>query len=342
MRSFAVASLLLLPSLASAAPPAEAEPAGQAAYRRFAEARRGECVGPPGRLDTPLELTVKGRRYRLDGHRLVELARDDDDVLRIGVLSATKDDREETRAAIRELMRRLVASGIDVLLVNGDLAGHEVDAAESLLPALAESGVLTVLSAGNADSCGSFNQALERARVAAPHLVNGNWVRQLELDDGTLFTLPGYFDRRFAHTAGAARYDAADLETLGALLTEGPAPKVLVSHGPPKMVGPHGLDLTLDGGHVGDEGMTELIEEARVSFGIFGHILEAGGRGSDLGGHAARKPGAWYPSLFVNAGSANPDPWPMLDGKTSYGMAMLVKVRPSSARFEVFRLAAPR
>jgi Icc-related predicted phosphoesterase len=269
----------------------------------------------------------------------VQLDKDKDKRLRIAVISATKDDREETLAAIERLFAKVKKNKVDVLVVNGDLASQEINPDETLFPKLASLGVLTVVTIGNTESCGLFNQAATAQFEKTRHFINGNWVRQIELDDGVLYTLPGYYDRRFAHTGGAEKYKEADVFALKSMINEGPGPKILVSHGPPKMKGRHGIDIVTDGDHVGDEHMTELLKVTKVPFGIFGHILEAGGRGSDLTGRRRVKPGKWSKQLYVNAGTANPDPWPLLDGKTSYGMALWVEIEPKRARYRVFRLA---
>lgn len=311
-------------------------------YAKFASARSGECVGKVGNLDKPIEIASGGHRYRLEGHRLVQLDQDKDKLLRIAVLSATKDDREETLAAIDALYAKIKAKGVDVLVVNGDLASAEINPDEDLFPKLAGLGVLTVVSIGNTESCGLFNQAATAVFEKTPNFINGNWVRQIELDDGVLYTLPGYYDRAFAHTGGAEKYKDKDLEALKAMLKAGPGPKILVSHGPPKMKGKFGLDIVTGGDHVGDPRMTEILKVADVPFGIFGHILEAGGRGTDLDGKKRIKPGQWAKQLYVNAGTANPDPWQMLDGSTGYGMGLWVEIDGKRARYEVFRLPEPK
>lgn len=339
--------LIAVPLVAEAAPPAptpvSAKPAKPAPvvdpWAAFAEARRGECVGPPGTLATPIDITAGARRYRLEGHRLVELGDDADHTLRIGVLSAIKDDREPTLAALATLRGRLEKAGIDVLVVNGDLATTLFEA-QKVLAALAASPVLVVVTIGNTESCGAFNQAAEEVFAAHRHVLNGNWVRRLELDDGTLLTLPGYFDRKFTHTGGAARYDEADLEILHDLAKGAPGPLALVSHGPPHGTGKKAIDVVTDGSNVGDPAMTALMKDSGIGFGLFGHILEAGGRGTD----AASKPvaaGKWSPTLWVNAGSANTDPWSMLDGSTGHGMALRVELEPARARYTVEKLNAP-
>lgn len=309
------------------------------AWAAFAEERSGECIGPPGKLSRPIPIEAGRHRYRLDGHRLVQLSTDQDDVLRVGVLSAIKDERDATMAAVKRVIARLKKRRIELLVVNGDIAEASVNADEIIFPTLAESGVLTVVHVGNTETCGWFNQSATRAFRRHRNLINGNWVRQLELDDGVLYTLPGYHDRRFTHTAGAAIYKPDDVEQLGKLLKTGPGPKVLVAHGPPRMKGKRGIDIATDAGHVGDPAVTQLIKVHRIRFGLFGHILEAGGRASDLAGQRRRKPNRWYPNLYVNAGTVNPDPWPMLDGKTSYGMGLYVEIKDKKARYSVIRLS---
>lgn len=338
-----VLALTAFVALAQPAPaPADASPEkGWAAYQAFADARRGDCVPKSGDMDAPLEFEVAGHQYRLRGSRLEQLDRDKNKVLRIGVISAMKDDREETLKAIGTLIKKLKKLKMDVLVVNGDIAEANVNIDEKLFPALADSGVLTIVHVGNTETCGYFNQAATKIFEKRRNLINGNWVRQIALDDGAIYTLPGYHDRRFVHTGGAATYDKDDLYDLRRMIRAGPGPKVLVAHGPPKMSGKRGIDRATGAGHVGDPAITDLIEGAEVKVGIFGHILEAGGLASDLKGKRRRKPKKWTKSLYVNAGSASPDPWGLLDGKTSYGMGMLVTVKGNKAKYQVLRLPAP-
>ncbi|MCA9551474.1 MAG: metallophosphoesterase, partial [Myxococcales bacterium] len=319
----------------------EAAADGWAAYQKFAEARSGECVGPEGTLETPLDIEVAGHRYQLLGDRLKQVDTDKDKALRIGVISATKDDREETLAAIASLIAQLKAKKIDLLLVNGDIASHEINVDEKLFPALADSGVLTLVFVGNTESCGYFNQAATKVFETNRNLINGNWVRQLELEDGVVYTLPGYHDRRFVHTGGAGHYNEDDVYAMRRRVKAGPGPKIVVSHGPPMMKGPAAIDIATGAGHVGDPQITDILKVGKVPFGIFGHILEAGGRASDLTGAKGRKPKKWAKSLYVNAGSANPDPWTMLNKRLSYGMALFVEVQGDKARYEVLRLPEP-
>jgi Icc-related predicted phosphoesterase len=288
-----------------------------------------------------MEISIGAHRYRLEGHRLKESTSDADGALKIGVLSATKDDRDATLAAIRSMIARFEKKGVDVIIANGDLASDEFEM-EAVFPVLAEAKVLVILLIGNTESCGSFNKIAGETFAKHSHVINGNWVRRFDLDDSTLITVPGYYDRKFTHTGGASTYDPEDLVVLEKLIRDAPEPRVLVSHGPPRMKGKAGVDVVSDGTNVGDPAMTELVKNEKLRFGIFGHILEAGGRGSDLTGAKRLAQKAWHPELYVNAGTLNPDPWTMLDGTTSYGIAMYLEIEAKRARYEVERLPQPK
>jgi Icc-related predicted phosphoesterase len=310
-------------------------------WDRFAEERSGNCLGPAGDLDKPLEIAAGKHSYRLYGHRLVQLDQDRDKILRIGVISAVKDDRPETLQAVKHMIALLKRKKIDVVVANGDLATDEFQM-ETVFPALADAGVLVIATTGNTESCGSFNKIATDTFKSHPNFINGNWVRRIELDDATLLTVPGYYDRRFVHTGGASVYNTEDLNVLERMSKNLSAPIVLVSHGPPKMSGKQAIDVATDVGNVGDPGLLELIKDLKIPFGIFGHILEAGGRATDLSGKKVLKPKKWAKELYANAGTLNPDPWKMLDGKSSYGIALYVEVEKKRARFEVLRMPKPR
>jgi Icc-related predicted phosphoesterase len=330
MRAWILASLLV-PSIASAEEPTVPD------WKAFAEARNGECVGGKGKLAAPIAINVGAHEYQLHGHRLVQVDNDKDDVLRIGVISATKDEREETLDAIKKILGQLEKKKIEILIVNGDVGSTDFNMEEALMPAIAAAGVLVVVHTGNTESCGQFNKAAQAVFADHKNFINGNWVRQIELDDAVLFTLPGYHDRRFVHTGSAAKYDQADIDVLEQMMGEVTATKLLVAHGPPKQSGDKAIDLATGAGNVGDPMMTELLKRTNTSFGIFGHILEAGGRGTDLSGKEAKAQKKLWPALYVNAGTVNPDPWPMLDGKTSHGMGLYFEIKGKQAMYEVLK-----
>lgn len=318
-----------------------ATPTADEAWDSFAEDRSGVCVGQAGDLAVPIEFEVGKIKYRLEGSKLVQTSPVAPEGLRVGVISATKDDRPATLGAIETLTAWMKTKSIDVLIANGDLATYELEM-EKVFAKLTASGVLVVALIGNTESCGSFNRVATKTFRKNRGFINGNWVRRLDIGGATLLTLPGYYDRRFAHTGGAAKYSQKHVAALVEMAEDPAGPIVLVSHGPPKMSGKRGIDIAQDVGHVGCEMMATFIEESKIKFGIFGHILEAGGRGSDALGKASRKTGTWHSSLFINAGTANTDPWGLLGGGTSYGMAAVFELNKGKARYEIERLPRPQ
>lgn len=324
----------MLPLLLLAAPPPSFPD-----WAAFAADRRNDCVGKAASLESPLEITAGPHKYRIEGHRLVQLDKDPDGALKVGVISALKDSRDETLAQLRDFAGKL--KDVDVLVVNGDVASNLFEM-QKVAAALGELPLLVLVVIGNTESCGWFNQATAEAAESHKNLVNGNWVRRLDLDDATLLTLPGYYDKRFTHTGGAARYKPEEMERMRDMLEGAQAPVVLVSHGPPKGAFDKAIDVADGAGNVGDPDITDMMLAAKIPFGIFGHILEAGGRATDVEGKVVRAAGKWHPSLIVNAGTANPDPWSMLDKSTSYGMALRVEIEKDRAKYAVINAPKPK
>ena len=115
---------------------------------------------------------------------------------------------------------------------------------------------------------------------------------------------------------------------------------VLISHGPPRSKGPRAIDRAFEAGNVGDPGLALIIADNDVRFGLFGHILEAGGQASkDLARGIWAKSGETHPRLYVNAGSASSTPWTMHDGQASTGLGMIVRFGPAGASYQVIKLA---
>jgi len=76
-----------------------------------------------------------------------------------------------------------------------------------------------------------------------------------------------------------------------------------------------------------------VLQQAKIQFGVFGHILESGGRATDLAGKKQVKPNTLSAELFVNPGPAFADPWPLNGGAVSHGMAALLTLRNGKAEW---------
>jgi hypothetical protein len=115
---------------------------------------------------------------------------------------------------------------------------------------------------------------------------------------------------------------------------------VLLSHGPPHQSGKQALDFVPGAGNVGDPALRALLKQAQIPFGLFGHILEAGGHATDLDGKPL-PPQRPFKSLYLDQGSVNPLPWKMNDGTTSYGLAAIFTLQGTQASYEMMRLPKP-
>src|SRR5947199_74522 len=73
-----------------------------------------------------------------------------------------------------------------------------------------------------------------------------------------------------------------------------------VQHGPPGQSGMAPLDVPEDRNDVGDPDLAIAIAEAKINFGVFGHILESGGRAKDLEGKKPVKRGQPASALYLN------------------------------------------
>ena len=164
-------------------------------------------------------------------------------------------------------------------------------------------------------------------------MINLDLVRRVEGDGFTLVSLPGYYDKHYIHESAGCLYKPEQVQDLLTLSRDPRGPVVLVSHGPPRQEGKAALDVTADGHNVGDAELASVMAQAKIPFGIFGHILEAGGRGTDLAGKAV-KPNTPSAELLVNPGPAFADPWQLNGGAVSHGMAAILTIRGGKGEWQ--------
>lgn len=311
-------------------------------WKAYMKANRYKCPGPLDTLAKPRNITLAGKPYRHSGYRLEVLERDDDTAVKLGVVSAIKDVSFGTKHNIKESLAWFEKEGVEWILANGDLALEEFDL-EEVIQILAEPGLPLLVVLGNSESVGSFARVFKTLQGRYPNLVNGVWVRQIVADDVEFWTVSGYHDKVFVYQGAGCRYDEADLKTLRTSLeASNGTPVTLVSHGPPRGRGSAALDWIADKQNVGDPLLAELISKKEIPFGIFGHILEAGGRAVGKGLTGSVPQGRSVASLYLNAGSLSADPWAMNDGSTSRGMALVVSIEAGKATYQVKRLTPPQ
>jgi hypothetical protein len=329
MRDAIVVLVLVLAGSAAAAE--------RPSWDEYVKANRFVCPGPFDTLKTPRKLVLGGKAYLHSGYRLEVQNPDADDAIVVGVLSAMKDGTAATRENVKAALAWFKARGVEWIIANGDLATEEEDL-EQVMRVLGGAGVPVLVFPGNNESRAAFSRVFQAVAPSAPNLVNGVLVRQIVADDLELWTVPGYYDKQYVYQGAGCSYGPSEADTvLAKLKPTGKAPVVLVSHGPPQGQGHAALDVIADGKNVGDHNLTRIIREAHIPFGIFGHILEAGGRavGADLSSPVAA--GTAVPALYVNAGSLSAEPWKMNDGTSSTGMAMLLSFAGGKASWELRR-----
>jgi hypothetical protein len=289
------------------------------------------CPPPSFTLDEPHEKAIAGTRWTVHGSTAVREGHWSGP-LAIGVLGAIKDASDATRDNLKKAKAAFDKARVDVVLANGDVAETaEIQDVAAMLGELFGDERPFFVHSGNSEWTGGFTEAFVELEQKHPAFLNLNLIRDVDVGGIHLLSLPGWSVKQFVK-AGGCRYGPDDVAALGeraaAIAARGEL-AVLTAHGPPR--GPDGrsLDRTHDFGNVGDESLAALLQQGTIRFGIFGHILEAGGRAtSDATTHKPlplpmKKPAS---SLFVNVGSASSMGIQMLDRRTSRGIAAIVVI----------------
>lgn len=260
----------------------------------------------------------------------------------LGLLAGIKDLEPETRAMLDIFIAGFEKADVDAIVIGGD-SSSEPDALDQILEYLGKATNRPLLVvAGNMERGAALNYAILKQRKAgALHMLNLDVIRRFDGDGVDVIGLGGYHDKAYLHLAGGCIYKEKDIDALERAAAAANDTVVLLTHGPPRQKGQQAIDYVPGADNVGDPHLNELIARAKISFGIHGHILEAAGRATDASGKLLpqKKP---HPSLFVNQGSANPLPWKLNDGTTSYGLAALLTVDGKKASYEIIRGAKPR
>ena len=308
------------------------------AFDKYQEESETVCVGNPEHAFAAAEswsaaghkFTVSGARAQVkrDGPDAASLARKGE--ARLGLLAAVKDFTPDTQANLKAFVEAFKRAGVSGIVVDGDSA-YGVDDQDTTLSEmftfLGAQGLPVYAVIGNSESRSSFNRGVLAAFRKHPNVINLDLVRRVDGDGFTLVSLPGYYDKRYIPESAGCLYKPEDVQALPALVKDATSPVVLVSHGPPRQHGKFALDATNDGHNVGDPELAAALLQAKINFGVFGHILESGGRATDASGKHQVKPNSAASELFINPGPAFADPWELNSGKVSHGMAAILTLR---------------
>jgi Icc-related predicted phosphoesterase len=315
-----------------------------AAFDQYQEQSETVCVGNPDHaFAAPDTWNAAGHQFVVAGGRAqvkrttTEAALSNHGEAKLGLLAAVKDFSPDTKSNLKAFVDAFKRAGVSGIIVDGDSA-YGVDDQDTTLSEmfsfLAEQGVPIYAVIGNSESRSSFNRAVLSAYRKHPTIINLDLVRRVEGDGFVLVSLPGYYDKRYIHESSGCHYKPEDAQALLGLAKDAPAPVVLVSHGPPRQSGRFALDATTDGQNVGDPELASVMQMAKINFGVFGHILESGGRATDLGGKKQVKPNSPVAELFVNPGPAFADPWQLNSGTVSHGMAAILTLRGGKGEWQ--------
>jgi Icc-related predicted phosphoesterase len=301
------------------------------------------CIGPVNKtIEKPLEMQIAGKTWVFEGYKArITKGADPRREIRLGVMSGTKDWAEETQANLKYFVEQFKAEAIEGLILGGDVAYEEEDL-RNIVKLLAEPGWPVLVVIGNNDSRGDFNRTVRKIVKKHPNLINMDMIRLVQGDGLDFISLPGYYDRKFTRGNSSCTYKEENVRELIPLSEETKNPIFLITHGPMKQEGPNAIDYAFEAGNVGDPVLTEVIKETKIKFAVMGHIIEAGGKATDLSGKKVIKPGEWAPQLFVNPGSAQSLPWNLHDGRTSHGMAAIMYIKGGKAKYKLLVPPLPK
>ena len=209
-----------------------------------------------------------------------------------------------------------------------------------MLSLLAETELPVLVVIGNRECKSTFNSALTTLQEDFPNIFNMDLVRRVALDNLSIISMPGYHDPEYVHCPwDKCIYYESDTLSLVDLANEAKGKSVLlISHGPPRQKDRNGIDAVSEGANVGNPALAQAIRRAKIQFGAFGNIQEAGGKATNLDGTTAIAQNTFVSSLFVNPGPADSMAWSMNDGTESTGMAAVIHFVGKKAKYKIFRI----
>ena len=318
-------------AVVAASPTVPAEPEHPRTWAEVPKFYDQTCPGPLFTLEEPHEFDAGGSRWRIEGSTLKRLGGPWKGKLVIGVLGAVKDAEPDTKKNLQKAKKAFSKAKVNLIVLNGDVAeSAEINDVSKMLAEIFID-VPVLVHAGNVEWMSSFSEAFFTLQAKQPNFFNGNVLRDVDLGGVHILTLPGWSNRRFVKQGGC-HYSAehvAELDKLAAEIHGRGELVILSAHGPPRGEGKKALDYAFDVGNVGDEALAALLHKGTVRFGLFSHILEAGGRATADPKKHKPLPKPMFTmrkSLFINAGSASSFSWLMHSGARSRGMAAIVTV----------------
>jgi predicted phosphodiesterase len=296
-----------------------------------------DCVGRIA--TTPVQsLLVGGKTYERVGSTVTLKGGDADDEFVLGQLSDIKDHNPDNAANLQKAVDWFKTQRVDAIAISGDV-GESAASIQAVLETVGAAAVPVLVVIGNRETRMDFVAGVTAAQAKFPGVINMNQVRVFNTDDVSVVSLPGYYNRRYLYSGDGCAYTKSDVAEVGTLATSATgANRVLLSHGPPRQAGANAIDRIHEGANVGDPEITELLKKGLYPFGMFGNILEAGGRGTDVTGSKRIGQETWTDALYLNPGPMDAVPWNMIEGPPSRGMAAIMKFKGKQASYQIFRV----
>lgn len=299
-----------------------------------------ECAAPidPGPA-TPIKFGA--RTGTQTGARLAFTDADADGALIFGVLGPVNEDSGLNILAVKKYVKFFQDEKADAIVVTGDV-GEVASGIGRVLEELGSTQLPVFVVIGNRECRAEYTDGVNAAKAKFPNIVNLNEVRVVEFPELTLVSLPGYHDPSYINCKTGCQYAKGTITEVVKAAKEAKTPVALVAHGPPHGSGNQALDFAGAGGNVGDEAIATAITEAKIAFGFFSNIKEAGGRATkDPAGTQLLKEGEASTALFLNPGPADTMGWDMNDSTKSVGMAATFTLKGGAGSFKMLRLKPP-
>lgn len=250
-----------------------------------------------------------------------QLTSDDNDVAVFGVLSDIHGNVEKVKYFL-EIFRN---NGVEYLILPGDI-GEQEEQIYEVLRVASELSVPVFIIPGNHESKDDYYNSIKK--INKDNIIDCSKFRFFDGDDADLAFVPGYFIQSMTIENGFI-FNESDVDIIRTLIINN---TILVAHSPPKFTTKNAIDVIYDGKNVGSNELTSLIKENNISFGIFGHIHEAGAKAIDLQEQKIKE-NSWSSQLFLNPSSVIP--WTLLNGTNHQGSAAIFWVNNSRAKYKI-------
>ena len=281
---------------------------------------------------------INGVKYHFAADRISMLREDNNSKTTYGILADTHGQIDK----ISSLMAGFKQIKVDGILVAGDLVNNEhfskrgilwkdQDEMAAVLEVLGKSGLPVFIITGNHDRLADYDSAWSKLSLSYPNLIDMNQYRVFDGDDIEIISLPGYTDQKFT-APGAFYIDQEYVSETGKYATGLEDPIVLLAHGPAYTTGSlsNGPGTIYGGSDIGDRATAEMMKHAGLSYGIMGHVHEAGGLAATLSGVKV-EPNTWAEEFVVNVGGL--EAWTLLDGTKHNGMAGILTIDGELAKY---------